>query len=125
MTTKTKYLNERNLIIELTKDQFDRLPDNVQARLVPYKEPSIPEFLKLKKENESISKSAEPQDGARTSGDTGGSGIPAKEKVGEDIGEPKATISKRPGATKGKPGRKPASAAGKPAAKKAGRPAKR
>lgn len=114
----TKYLNERNLIVALTKDQFDRLPDNVQARLVPYKEPAIPEFLKLKKENESINKSAESQDGARTSGDTGGSGSPAKEKVGKDIGEPKATISKRPGATKGKPGRKPA-------AKKAGRPAKR
>jgi hypothetical protein len=104
-----RYIDERGLIIKLTKAQFDLLPESKQACLKPYEKPALPEFLENKIKGNDTSNSVQLQnasgisDGEGSSGKSGGEGI---SKDSQSTGTGVSKQQKEPAKRGRKPGQK-------------------
>lgn len=104
-----RYIDERGLIIKLTKVQFDLLPESKQACLKPYEKPAMPEFLENKIKANDTSNGVQSQNASGISNGEGSSGESTGKGVSKNNPETGAGVSdkqKEPAKRGRKPGQK-------------------
>lgn len=90
------YVDERNRLVKLTKEQFDLLPESKQNMLKVYVAPKKPEFLTIKEKENATGVSGEPQNKGSVHDGKGSSGESGSKETGKDNSTASTGVSNKP-----------------------------